>query len=210
MTVSKIRTCQEATIVTGRFAIRSKELPRDYKNKDGKFFFFEVGDRTGNILVKYWGGSDGEKTVELFNSLKVGDLVEISGVLEKDKYDGRLGITINEGANKLERLGRLGSVTDLCGKEGASDFIKASDKIEECFLKLKAYANSINDSYLRALVLLFLEDSTFCEAFKTVPGTSLNHHNYIGGNIEHTLAVTELCIKMCEMHPLDRDLLVSA
>jgi len=208
LSVSKIRTCQESTLVTGRFAVRSKELPRDYKNKDGKFFFFEVGDKTGNILVKYWGGPDGEKTVELFNSLKVGDLVEISGVVEKDKYDGRLGIAINEGANKIERIGNL---SDLVGKaENASEYIPTSDKIEECFTKLRKYANSIDDSYLRALVLLFLGNPSFSEAFKTVPGTSLNHHNYLGGNLEHTLAVTELCIKMCEIHPLDRDLLVAA
>ncbi len=211
MTVSEVKMCAEATVVNGKYAVRSKELPRDYKNKDGKFFFIEVGDKTGNITVKYWGGPDGGKTVEFFNSLSVGDIVELSGIVEKDRYDSRNAIAINEGANKIEKVGTTKAMlADGTMSDSSIDYLPSSESIEESFIKLKRHAASIDDAHLRALVLLFLEKPEFAEAFKTVPGTSMNHHNYIGGNIEHTLAVTELCIKMCEMHKLDRDLLVAA
>ena len=41
------------------------------------------------------------------------------------------------------------------------------------------------------------------------PGSS--HHAYLGGLLEHTVAVATLALELCQLHPrLDRDLLLSA
>ncbi len=38
-----------------------------------------------------------------------------------------------------------------------------------------------------------------------------NHHAYLGGLLEHTVAVSTMSLELCALHPrLDRDLLVSA
>jgi 3'-5' exoribonuclease len=54
-------------------------------------------------------------------------------------------------------------------------------------------------------------DQEFRKRFLTAPGAKALHHAYIGGLIEHTAEVVELCEKVCEVFPqLDRDLLLAS
>ena len=102
--VDEIRKLAEGSPVKGRFAVRGKEAVRDYKNKEGKFFFLEICDRTGAIGLKYWGGPDPKAALELYNSLHPGDVVMLTGSVSLDKYDNVQVIAVNEGTQLLKRV----------------------------------------------------------------------------------------------------------
>ena len=49
------------------------------------------------------------------------------------------------------------------------------------------------------------------EEFRRAPCTRAGHHSYVGGLIEHTVAVGTLVGEVCQLHPrLDSDLLMAA
>ena len=54
----RVKDLKEGTEVRGFFAVRWKDLPRNYKNKAGRYFFIRIGDSSGDVNLKYWGGED--------------------------------------------------------------------------------------------------------------------------------------------------------
>jgi len=63
---------------------------------------------------------------------------------------------------------------------------------------------------LQRLMLELHGNSAFAREFKTSPAASFHHHNYMGGLIEHTLEVWQLCEKLHSQYDehLDRELLL--
>ncbi|MFQ5801230.1 MAG: hypothetical protein ACE5HH_05890 [Candidatus Hydrothermarchaeales archaeon] len=98
-----VKALQNGQSVEGQFAVRSKdgasEGLRDYSNKPGRFFVIKVGNATGDIILKYWGGRNPEKATNLFASFKVGDVVFVKGRCTHDSYIKGLVISINEEGN---------------------------------------------------------------------------------------------------------------
>jgi 3'-5' exoribonuclease len=63
----------------------------------------------------------------------------------------------------------------------------------------------------RKLLRRVLKDPEIRERLASAPGGKSIHHAYIGGLIEHTLAVVKLCVAFCELYDdLDRELLLAA
>lgn len=199
-----VKDLKEGDSIRAMYAVRSKEPLREYRNREGKYFFFVVGDKTGDIMVKYWGGKDPEKTENVYASLKVGDVVELSGEVEYDKYTDRLVIRFNEDTHTLRR----------CSPEeyDVSDFLPTTQSdTEALYTRLLQRAIKIENPHLRHLVMLFLDSPEFAEKFRKAPGSATHHYNYIGGNLEHTLNLIELCDTIADQHPeLKRDLLITA
>ena len=66
-------------------------------------------------------------------------------------------------------------------------------------------------STLRALVDGVLGDRALRAALRRSPCTRAGHHAYLGGLLEHTVAVATLALEACTLHPrLDQDLLLAA
>ena len=83
--------------------------------------------------------------------------------------------------------------------------------LEELDGFLEHLAREVHDPDLRRLVDAFLGDGDFREAFRRAPCTRGGHHAYLGGLIEHTVAVATLVQETCVLHPrLDSDLLMAA
>jgi 3'-5' exoribonuclease len=56
-----------------------------------------------------------------------------------------------------------------------------------------------------------MEDAEFRASFRRAPCTRAGHHAYLGGLLEHTVAVATLAAEACILHPrLDSDLLGAA
>jgi 3'-5' exoribonuclease len=57
----------------------------------------------------------------------------------------------------------------------------------------------------------FVEDEEFVAAFRFSSAAKSIHHGFVGGLLEHTLGVTNLCHFYCRNYPyLKRDLLITA
>src|SRR5215208_6100675 len=62
-----------------------------------------------------------------------------------------------------------------------------------------------------ALLETLLGDETLRAEWRRAPCTRSGHHAYLGGLLEHTVAVATLALETCQLHPrLNSDLLISA
>ena len=76
--------------------------------------------------------------------------------------------------------------------------------------KISSLAASVKEPFLRKLLLKFFAENEFQQAFQKAPAAKFMHHAYLGGLLEHTLAVSELAALLADFYPaLDRDLLLS-
>jgi 3'-5' exoribonuclease len=72
-------------------------------------------------------------------------------------------------------------------------------------------AREVYDRDYRALLDGFLDDTDFRQQFRQAPCTRAGHHAYLGGLLEHTVAVATLAQETCALHPrLNSDLLMCA
>jgi 3'-5' exoribonuclease len=63
--------------------------------------------------------------------------------------------------------------------------------------------------WLKFLSAVF-KDEEILRRFKTAIGAKNVHHAYAGGLLEHTLSVSELCMRLCDHYPeLDRQVLLA-
>ncbi|MEY2513804.1 MAG: 3-5 exoribonuclease, partial [bacterium] len=76
---------------------------------------------------------------------------------------------------------------------------------------LEHLAREVHDAGLRALLAVLLDDAALRAQWRRAPCTRNGHHAYLGGLLEHTVAVATLALEACQLHPrLDSDLLVAA
>ena len=67
----------------------------------------------------------------------------------------------------------------------------------------------VYDADLRALLGAFFGDAAFRAEFRRAPCTRGGHHAYLGGLLEHTVALGTLALETCTLHPrLNSDLLI--
>jgi 3'-5' exoribonuclease len=177
-------------------AVRKKFGIRDYKSKFGKYFVVEAGDRTGNVLVKYWG-NDEKLTEEIYNDLKEGDVIEIKGTYQKDTQPY---ISVDAEYDEFKKVASYDK----------RRFIPALENIEEVMEEIMQRVEEVENEHLSKLLDLFFSDDEFIENFRESPYSSYEIYAYMGGLAEHTLNVVNLCKEMAHIYGLDRDFLITA
>ena len=76
---------------------------------------------------------------------------------------------------------------------------------------LEHLAEEVRDPPFAALLADLLGDKALRAALRRTPCTRAGHHAYLGGLLEHTVAVATLALETCTLHPrLDQDLLLTA
>ena len=76
---------------------------------------------------------------------------------------------------------------------------------------LEHLAGEVRDRGFRALLDGVLGDDELRAALRRSPCTRGGHHAYLGGLLEHTVAVGDARVETCALHPrLDQDLLLTA
>jgi len=195
-----IENLREGDVVNDFFAVKIKNPPRSYKR--GTWFDFIATDKTGEISVKYWGGENKDRIKRLYDSFSIGDVVQVrAGMVEL--YEEKPQISINENTGGLRRCNP--------NEYDVSDFIPAleEERISELYEVLKKEIKEIKDKQLNSLLLLFFKDSDFVNDYTHSPSAISHHHNYVGGNLEHTIGVVRLCKNICDMYKgINRDLVV--
>ena len=195
-----IENLREGDVVNDFFAVKIKNPPRAYKR--GTWFGFMATDKTGEINVKFWGGENKDRVKRLYESFKVGEVIQIR-LGNVEIYEEKPQISINETTGGLRRCG--------ANEYDVSDFIPSLEegKIKELFEQIKKEIKSIENKQLKNLLDVFFNDSEFVKQYTHSPSAITHHHNYVGGNLEHTVGVVRLCNNICEMYPgIDRDLVI--
>lgn len=196
-----IENIREGDVVNDFFAVKIKNSPRPYKK--GTWFDFVAVDKTGEIGVKFWGGENKDRVKRLFESFKIGDVVQIRvGYVEV--YEDRLQISVNETTGGLRRCNP--------NEYDVRDFIPSLEEsqIKEYFEQIKKEIKTIENVQLKELLTLFFEDHVFVKEYTHAPSAMTHHHNYVGGNLQHTVGVIRLCKNICEMYPnINKDLVTA-
>ena len=172
------------------FLVREKILA---KTKTGSpYLSLRLADRSGEIEGRVW-----EKATELATLFDKDDFIAVQG--EVDEFQGTLQIRLF----KLKRF--PGTEVRL------DDFLpKTSQDIGKMFSDLKNIASMIRQPFLRKLLDAFFEDEIFTKNFSMAPAAKAVHHVYIGGLLEHTLAVAQLALLIGPRYRgLDQELLIT-
>jgi len=196
-----IENLREGDVVNDFYAVKIKNAPRPYKR--GTWFGITVTDKTGEINVKYWGGDNKERVKRLYDSFKIGDVVQVR-LGNVEIYEDKPQISINETSGGLRRCGT--------NEYHVSDFIPSLEEgeINDLIKKIKEEIKEVENEQLKNLLDSFFSDSDFVKDFSHSPSAISHHHNYVGGNLEHTIGVVRLCKNICEMYPgIDRDLVIT-
>lgn len=196
-----IENLKESDFINDLFAVKLKKSPRPYRK--GLFFDCILSDKTGEIVVKYWGGDNKEKVKRIFDGFSVGDVIEVhNGTVES--YEDKLQISINEKTGSLRKC--------TPGEYDVTDFIPALEEnvITRLFETLKKDFQSIQNQPLKNLLASFFNDPDFVHTYTHSPSAITHHHNYVGGNLEHAVGVARICKTIVEFYPnINRDLLIT-
>ena len=151
-------------------------------------------DRTGTIDAKIWDPNSAG-----IQDFEVMDYIYVSGMVSS--FNGSLQASL-----KLVRRAEEGEYIP-------ADYVPVTEKNSTMMYKnLMAYKDSVKNPHLRRLLdSFFVEDEAFARTFRGNSAAKSIHHSFVGGLLEHTLSVTELCDYLSRHYPaLNRDLLISA
>ena len=188
MTVAELRAGGE---IEGVFACTRKD--RLTARNGSPYLAVELRDRTGAIAGRAFRDAD-----FLAGQFDRGDLVSVRGRVERFRDELQI---------ELAAIKRA--------EENAADpaeFLPVAYRdVEELDGFLEHLAREVYDPDLRALLDAFLGDEAFRADFRRAPCTRSGHHAYLGGLLEHTVAVATLAFETSTLHPrLNSDLLVCA
>lgn len=151
-------------------------------------------DKTGTVDAKIWDPNNAG--IEDFDSL---DYIEVYG--DVTSFQGALQVNVKRVRKCAE------------GEYDPAEYLPVSRfQIEDMMKELFGFIGSIKNTYLHELLeALFVKDEAFLKAFKQSSAAKTIHHGFVGGLLQHTLAVTRLCDFYCSQYPvLNRDLLITA
>ncbi len=185
-----IETMREGDRISDIYLCKNKV---NAKTKIGKSYYsLLLQDKTGTVDGKVWDLSSG---IDHFEAMQY---IHIDG--DVTTFQGSLQLNI-----RRIRLAREGEYNPV-------DYLPTSpyDR-KEMYQKIVKLVDSIQDESLHALAAsFFVEDKTFIQEFVAHSAAKSVHHSFLGGLLQHTLRVTELCDFYCRQYPaLNRDLLIT-
>ncbi len=151
-----------------------------------------LADKTGNVDAMIWDpASPGIDDYDVLDYICVNAVV--------NNY---------QGANQLN-IKRVRKCSE--GEYDPADYLPVSERnTDDMWNELMAYVNSVENKYLKQLLDAFFGDDDFAKKFKKSSAAKAVHHGFVGGLLEHTLSVTNLCNYYTKAYPmLHRDLLLT-
>jgi 3'-5' exoribonuclease len=189
-TAPTLVTLRPGDAVDGVFACVRKD--RLHTRGGAPYLALELRDRSGSVAGRAFRDAD-----LLSGRFDRGDLVRVRGRAERFRDELQV---------EVESIARAGDETDP-----ASFLPVAYRDLDELDGFLEALGDEVREPALRGLLAAMLGDAELRAAWRRAPCTRAGHHAYLGGLLEHTVAVGQLCLELCQLHPrLDADLLLCA
>ena len=185
VTIAELRAGGE---VDGVFACTRKD--RLTARNGSPYLAVELRDRTGAIPGRAFRDAD-----FLAGQFERGDLVSVAGRVERFRDELQVELRAIKTA-----------------EADPSEFLPVAYRdMEELDGFLEHLAREVYDPDYARLLRAFLGDEAFRADLRRAPCTRAGHHAYLGGLLEHTVAVTTLAQESALLHPrLNSDLLLCA
>jgi 3'-5' exoribonuclease len=189
---SSISALRPGDDVVGVFACTRKD--RLLTKTGSPYLALELRDATGSVSARAFRDADA-----LAGRFERGDLVRAAGKVER--FRDELVVEVAE----------IARIDDGAGVDPASFLPTAYRDLDELDGFLEHIAGEVYDRRYRALLDGLLSDASFRAEFRRAPCTRAGHHAYLGGLLEHSVAVATLAHELCQLHPrLNSDLLLTA
>jgi 3'-5' exoribonuclease len=188
-TIAMLRPAQE---VDGVFACTRKD--RLTTRAGSPYLALELRDRTGSIQARAFRDADA-----LAGRFERGELVRVAGRVQR--FRDQLVLEVLD----IRR-------TEMGVGAGPEMFLPTAYRdLDELDGFLEHLAGQVYDRQYRALLDRLLSDQELRAQWRRAPCSRAGHHAYLGGLLEHTVAVTTLAHELCQLHPrLNSDLLLTA
>lgn len=192
--ISALRPGQQ---VDGVFACSRKD--RLFTRTGAPYLALELRDRSGAIQARAFQDADA-----LAGKFERGELVRVAGRVERFRDQPVLEVV---------EIARLEADAAGSGAEGdPTRFLPTAYRdLDELDGFLEHLAGEVHDGGFRAFLEGLLGDRELRASWRRAPCTRGGHHAYLGGLLEHTVAVATLAYEICQLHPrLNQDLLLTA
>jgi 3'-5' exoribonuclease len=155
------------------------------------YLALELRDRSGAIQARAFRDAD-----LLAGRFDRGDLVHVRGRVER--FRDELQVEVR-------------AIARADAADPAAFLPVAYRDVEELEGFLEHLAREVHDREYAALLERMLADTALRAELRRAPCTRAGHHAYLGGLLEHTVAVGTLALEACQLHPrLNSDLLICA
>ncbi len=176
--------------VESTFLVKDKVLT---KTKAGiPYLSIKLTDRSGELDGRIW-----DNALDFLPLFEKDDFIRVRG--EVDEFQGTLQL----------RIGRL----KKCAEEEIQleDFLPAATQDPGKMLaELRDLASQVRQPFLRQLLDAFFDDEGLMKKFQSAPAAKAVHHVFLGGLLEHTLAVVQLVLLVGPRYrKIDLDLLLT-
>jgi 3'-5' exoribonuclease len=161
--------------------------------KNGKpYLNLRLMDKSGEVEAKVWDNVD-----TLAATFDKDDFIAVRS--KASVYLGKMQLVIAE----LRRVPE--------GDVALADFLPETERdIREMEAELATLVASFTDVNLHRLLASFFDDPAFMAVYRSAPAAKGMHHVYLGGLLEHSLAVAQLVDRIVPLYPgLNRDLLIA-
>ena len=153
-------------------------------NRNGeRYLQLDLNDRSGSIGARYWNATDDD-----IRKFEPGDYLSVVGKVQL--FQGQLQMIVHQ----FHRA-------DL-GRVDPTDFIPSTPKsMEHLVNDLRSSMDRITDPAQRAIWQAFAADGEFFDRFCRAPAGIRNHHAYLGGLLEHVVALLKLIDRIADLYP---------
>ncbi len=166
---------------------------QNLKTRGGKTYYsLKLQDKTGMIDAKIW---------ELGNDIKAfeeNDFIKIDAVVLA--YQNELQLKISKVRKSLE------------GEYDPSDYIPCTDKDRNSLHgQILDYVDAISNPFVKQLLEnILIGNEKISKEFSNHSAAKNMHHSYMGGLVEHTLSVVQICDFMSKRYKfVNRDILIA-
>lgn len=184
-----IQQLTERERIEGAFAIANAQLGQTRQGKP--YLRCLLSDRTGELPGRMWSIEEAA-----FRRLPTDGFVWIEA--ETQPYQGELQLIIHA-IDPVEP-----------SPEQLRDLMPSSERpAEEMFEEVRALLETLEHPAAKALAKVYMADEHLMDAFRRAPAAKSMHHAYLGGLLEHTLAVMKVADVLCPLYPkLNRDIVL--
>ncbi len=192
LTMAAVNALRPGQDVIGVFACVRKD--RLATRTGSAYLALELRDRTGTIPARAFQNAD-----ELAGRFERGDIVRVRAKVER--FRDQLTLEVID----------IARVAPEDGVDPGRFLPTAYRDLDELDGFLEHLAGEVYDRGYRILLETMLADDELRAAWRRAPCTRGGHHSYLGGLLEHTVAVATLAHETCQLHPkLNSDLLLTA
>jgi len=186
-----ITALRPGQVLSGVFACTRKD--RLITRTGAPYLALELRDRTGTVPARAFQNADA-----LAGRFDRGDVVRVGGTVERFR---------DEVVVEVVDIARV-SADQLDPTQFLPSAYRDLDELDGF---LEHLCGEVYDRAYRTLLSALLADAALRAAWRRAPCTRSAHHAYLGGLLEHTVAVATLAHEVCQLHPrLNSDLLLTA